>query len=719
MTWRLFSTSALFSVLSAFMFTSISSPVLAQTVSLQGIVVEAASPVGSSERPGENSLPGQTILGASSLSLEQSFASVTLVTEDQIQRQYTRTIGDALANKPGITSSNFAAGASRPIIRGLDNFRIRIQENGIGVHDVSALSEDHGVPIDPLALSKIEVIRGPATLRWGSQAIGGVVNATNSRIINYIPKGGFSRIEKKGAYSSVDNGHEGAIIVEGGKDNIALHVDLYKRKGEDYDTPQGKQEGTRFDSHGGAFGASIVGEKGYFGFSFAHFASLYFIPGEEATERGLRIDMEQNKFSSKGAYYHDGAFVKTIKYWLGYTDYTHDEIEQENGEKEIGSTFNNKQFEARTEILHTPQGTSLGQMSGALGLQYGHQDLSAKGEGGELIAPSERQTIAGYIFEEFETTNRLKLQFAGRIEQVTVDGSAGDFPAQFLPPFMGFEVDETNRSRKFLPLSSSAGMIYKLTPQLAFRLTGQYVERAPEALELFAKGPHEATETFEIGNPNLSKEKAQTVEIGLKKNKGRLRFDSSAYYTQYQGFIYKDFTGNSCGDEFDSCVVGDGEELTQIAYRQRDAEFYGFEISAEFDLIKMAYGTLGIDGQYDIVRAKFANGENIPRIPPHRIGSGVFYRQKNVFARVGFLHAFAQKDTAVGETQTSGYTLLNAEINTKFKLPRMNGVSPVLTLGLKGENLLDDDVRNHVSFKKEDVLQPGRNIMIHGKLNLN
>ena len=679
-------------------------------------------------------LPGIVVTASPLENTEDAtFFATTVISEEEIESGLSRSLGDILYTQPGITSSTFASGASRPIIRGLDNFRVRIQENGIGVHDVSALSEDHGIPIDPLAAKKIEVIRGPATLRWGSQAIGGVVNVTNDRIPTSIPGGRYKKMEIEGGYSSVDDGGEGALTIGAGSGNVAFHADLYKRRGSDYDTPDGKQAGTSFDSEGGALGVSLVFDRGYIGVSYSRFTSLYFIPGEEAVERQLRIDLEQSKISSRGEYRPQNGFISKVKYWFGYTDYKHDEIgsghhhgeeeeeeehheeeEHEEDELSVGSTFKNKQYEARTELTHKSLETSLGSIKGAFGVQYGYRDLSAAGEGGELLAPNETVNVAAYIFEELQATDKLKLQFAGRIEKVDIDGAAAEFPS--------FEFEEepeaTARSRSFTPYSFSTGALYQFNNGIVGRLTGQYVERAPDTLELFAKGPHEATETFEIGDPNLDKEKAATIEIGLKKSKGRFRFDGSAYYTKYDGFIFKNFTGFSCG-EGEGCEAGDAEELTQIEYAQRDATFYGVELSASYDIAQVYNGKFGIDGQYDFVKAEFDNGGNVPRITPQRLGFGLYYRSDEIFARVGALHAFEQDDIAEGETSTDGYTLVSAQLNYTFKLNETGGMFPEFTIGIKGENLLDDDVSNHVSFKKEDVLQPGRNVMIRGKLKLN
>jgi iron complex outermembrane receptor protein len=258
-----------------------------------------------------------------------------------------------------------------------------------------------------------------------------------------------------------------------------------------------------------------------------------------------------------------------------------------------------------------------------------------------------------------------------------------------------------------VPASVSLGLLRDLPWGMVASVTGQYTERAPEALELFAKGSHDAPGTFEIGDSNLKKEANTSIEIGLRRPKGSLRFDATAYYSHYQGFISKRLNGIRCGAEFDTCGVK--TELRQIVYTQRDASFTGAELSAQLDVASLARGMFGVDGQYDFVRARFDDGTNVPRIPPHRLGGGVFWRDANWFARVGLLHAFAQDETAPEETRTPGYHLLRAEISYTKKFTNPFGLREV-TVGLVGTNLLDDDVRNHDSFRKDEVLLAGRGI---------
>ena len=251
-------------------------------------------------------------------------------------------------------------------------------------------------------------------------------------------------------------------------------------------------------------------------------------------------------------------------------------------------------------------------------------------------------------------------------------------------------------------------------------VTAQYVERAPRAPELLSRGVHEATETFDIGNPNLKIEAARTVEVGIRRARGPFRFEATAYYTKFSGFIFRRLTGETCGEEVDTCTgapfFGPGGDLNQAVYSQRDATFRGGEVQAQLDVAPLWGGIWGIDGQYDIVRATFADGTNVPRIPPQRIGGGVFWRDGNMFARVGLLHAFAQNDIAPVETPTNGYDLLKAEFTYTKRLQPTDFGPRAIVLGIVGTNLLDDDVRNSVSFKKDEVLMPGRGVRFFATL---
>ena len=634
---------------------------------------------------------------------ESSFVPLSIATSREIEAKQGNTLTDTLATKPGISGSTFAPGANRPVIRGLANARVRIQENGISSQDVSTLSEDHAFPIDPYAADHAEVIRGPATLRYGSQAIGGVVSVENNRIPTYLPIHGFdARI--RGGYSSVDDGRDGAFSANAGAGNFVVHADAFKRQADDYDTPQGRQSNSFVDTDGVSIGGSIIGSDGFAGVSFTQFNSLYGIPGEDA-----RIDMQQEKFNSKGEWRIEANGIEAVRYWFGASAYQHNEVSPDG---EIGSRFLNDEQEGRVEIQHQPVETSLGALSGAVGIQISNRETTGLSlESGEnLLEPSTTRHVAGFIFEELQLTPLLRMQAAGRIEKAKVDGTGVEDPFG-TPAIVSREVD-------FTPVSASLGSLYEFPLGIVGRLTASYVERAPEAQELFSKGAHEATGTFEIGDANLGLEAASTIEAGFKRAQGAFRFDTSVYYTRFNDFIFKQATpGVMCDDTLASC--GTGTELQHVTFQQRDATFYGVELAAQYDVSRVWDGVWGIDAQYDFVNAKFSNGENVPRIPPHRLGGGLYYKDAEWFFRVGVLHAFDQDRLGLGETPTDGYTLLSAELSYTQKMLETSGIGTAYTIGIKGENLADDEVRNHSSFLKDEVLQPGASVRVFGDLKLN
>ena len=647
---------------------------------------------------------------------EQAFVPVTVVPGREVLAQSGANLADSLQTKPGIAASTFAPGASRPIIRGFDNYRVRVQENGIGSHDVSALSEDHAVPIDPNAASRIEVVRGPATLRYGSQAIGGVVNASNQRIPEFMPRDGVSAVVQ-GGVSSVDRGRDRAFQVTAGASNFVAHADGFEREAGNYRTPQGRQLNTAVQANGHALGGSFVGRDGFAGVSYSRYSSLYGIPGGEQQEKRTRIDLEREQIQSRGEWRPGSFGVEAVRYWLGHTRYGHNEVSfnEIEGRDEIGSRFTNRETEGRLEIQHLPVGTSLGELRGAVGVQLGRRAMQGQSfEGDSLLDLARTRSTAVFLFEEMQMTRQLRLQGALRYEHSNVTGTGLDLADPLAPVAV-------NADRTFKPVSASAGLLFDLPAGVVFRATAQLTERAPDAGELFSKGLHEATGTFEIGNPNLGVEKARTFELGLRRSQGGFRFDASVYHTKFDGFIFKRLTGTTCGEFQVDCesAGGPGGELKELRFEQRNATFYGAELIGQLDVARLGSGTFGVEAQYDFVRAQFdGGGGNVPRITPHRAGAGVYWRNPNWLAKVSMLHAFRQDKIEANETPTSGYTLLNAELSYTQRLTG-GSTAPEFTVGLKGDNLLNEDVRNHVSFKKDQVLLPGASVRLFGSIKLN
>ncbi len=691
----------------------------------------------STSPPAQLTVTPQTMPGIM-LVVTDRFGPATTVSNSELRRNGAATLGDALGDRPGITSSSFAPGAaSRPIVRGLDNNRVGIAENGLSSGGASDLGEDHFVPIDPFAATKVEVIRGPEALRYGSQSIGGVVNTSNNRIPEFMPCGAkpCAAIETRSAISSVDSGNENGFLIDAGGNNVAFHVDAYRRWSGDYAIPSspyvndparpftGRQLNSATLSEGASVGGSYFFAGGFVGAAITHTHNLYRIPGSEGEEFGTRIDGVQTKFTSKGEYRPDAAMIEKIRFWVGVTDYSHREIGRadandpaSDGTRQI---FTNREQEGRIEVELAPFDLRFARLTSTLGAQLSHQELttpSPDDPGAQfngLWDPNNNTRVAGYMFHEFRFSPVTRAQLSARIEHVALNGAMPDFPPDYVPDGIGRPT--LGRHRTFTPASVGVGLIQNLPWDLVGSVTAQYVERAPKPAELFSRGVHDATATFDIGNPNLKIEAAQTIEASLRRATGPLRFELSAYATRFNGFIFRNLTGLRCDEDFASCGNPNGE-LRQAVYAQRDALFRGAEFKFQYDALPLWTGMVGIEGQYDIVRATFIDGTNLPRIPPQRLGGGLYYRDANWLARISLLHAFAQNNIAATETSTPGYNRLKAEVSYTQKLDRVVFGPKEVTLGILGDNLLNENIRNHVSYSKDEVLLPGLNVRAFANL---
>jgi iron complex outermembrane receptor protein len=695
----------------------------------------AAAPATPAAAPPEPTVAAAPPPGALPIVTDQ-FATVTVVPNEEIRRNGAGTLGDLLVDKPGITGSSFAPGASsRPIIRGLDVNRVGIVENGVGGGGVSDLGEDHFVPIDPLVTDQVEVIRGPATLRYGSQSIGGVVSATDNRIPTALPERPFV-LETRGQTTTVDRGLQGGMLLDAGADHFAFHADGFARHADDYAIPQypylfvpgrpfnGFQPNTSLHSEGGSVGGSYVFDRGFVGVAVMQNDSVYHIPGIDGEDHQTRIDAHQTKVMSKGEYRADSSFVDTVRFWAGATDYRHNELgladPTDFGSDGVRQIFTNKEQEGRVEVTMVPVTLGIAELTTALGTQAGHQDLTAPSpDNPGLFDPNSNTRVAGYMFNEFKFPEGIRAQIAGRVEHVDLSGL---FPSAPLPDlFAGADFDSTPRTPSFTPKSVAAGLLKDLPWDMVASVTAQYVERAPKPAELFSRGAHDATATFDIGNPDLKIESAKSIEVGLRRAPGPFRFEATAYYTRFNGFIFRQITDVLCSDTFATCGNGDPENENKLAlYSQRDAIFRGAEFQSQLDMAPLWTGTWGIEDQFDVVRATFTDGTNVPRIPPVRVGGGLFWRDANWLMRVNLLHAFAHTNVEVTptfvETPTAGYNNLRAEVSYRWKLnPATSGVSEML-LGVKGDNLLDDDIRNSVSYTKDEVLLPGRSVRLFANM---
>lgn len=593
-------------------------------------------------------------------------------------------LGDSLRNVPGVTSSSFTPGSARPIIRGFDASRVRVTENGIGSHDVSDISADHGVPIDPLSAVEVEILRGPGTLRYGSQAIGGVVNAINNRIPFDIADGQTSEVFIGGASNALERMAGGTFDHRDG--SFAFHADAFLRGADSYDTPSGKQQNTYAFGKGLALGGAYLRADSAIGLSYNRYLSHYGIPSEPGGE-AAHIDLDQANYSGALRLTSPISGIETINGRIGYSDYMHEEIVDGEG---VLSTFKNKEWEGRLEAVHQGFGALT---TGALGIQWGNRDFSAVGEGADYLSPSNTKVFAGYVFERFALHDSLTLEGALRLEALSVRGTTDELGAA---------------KRDFAPTSIALGAIFRPMDTIALSVNLSQTERAPNVVELFAQGPHEASATFEFGDPNIEKERAKSIEAGLHYDgMDGAHATISVFSSNFDGFIAGLLTGNSY-DEDGGFIPNSSGDFAELIYLQREAQFWGFEAEAHVPLFDTASGLFGIDLQADYVRAEFDVEGNVPRIPPLRYGGGVFFEADGLEITLSALHTSAQNKAAAQETTTGGFTMVDAAATYRL----YDSEAGVLNLAFSASNILDQKARNHVSFTKDRVLLPGRSFRL-------
>jgi len=609
-------------------------------------------------------------------------APVDRLTRDQIVMDLRSTIGETVGNLPGVTNSGFTAGASRPIIRGQDAYRTEVLESGLSTQDVSRLSPDHALPVNPLAAQAIEVVRGPGVLRYGGGASAGVVNVITNRI-PAKPMDEPIRGDILGVYQHNGNGGDFSGLLEGGVGNLAWHLDGLYRKAADYRDGAGhKQNGTNTEAWALSTGAAYLFENGRLGFDYSRYDNEYGIPEDEPVD----IDMRMNRYRFEGDWEGPLKGVREITVRGVYSSYTHDEVVG----GVVGQTFDNDEFDGRLELIHE---SVLG-FFGALGFHGRRQDLVAGGEAEEFLAPSNTGTVAGYLFEERPLAEFVDLELGIRVEGTWVKGT----------PITG-----NQRQRSFVPVSGSVALVAHPADPFTIGLTGSASQRAPSQVELFARGPHEATGTFEIGDPDFDEETSYTGELRVAGDFDRLRFEASGFATYYNGYLFGQLAGIRVDETGAADPAGDFELLL---YRDRNAVFYGGEFTIRADLVEFLGGVLETEWQIDYVRAQFTDGSsntNLPRIPPMRWGGSLSYEHDRFSGRFGFLRHQAQWNPSVNEFATGAYTMF--DLSARYRLPIFEERTP-MAIGFTARNLLDEKARNAASFSKDSVLLTGRSFRL-------
>jgi iron complex outermembrane receptor protein len=629
-----------------------------------------------------------------------------VLTAEQLAHDLQPTLGETLGKEPGVSSTFFGMGASRPVIRGLGGDRIRVLESGVGVGDASSTSPDHAVSVDPAVAERIEVLRGPATLLYGSSAVGGVVNVIDDRIPESLPGQKITgTVELRGG--SVADGRGGVASLSGGAGKVAWHLDYAKNETDDYEIPgfaesailraseeeegEGHEEeeeirdllpNSATDTESGAIGASFIGESGFLGVAASGLDSLYGIPGGHAHEEGegeegeeeeeegaVRIDLRQRRWDLRGGVTRPFGIFRGANLRFGTSDYEHVELEGE----EIGTVFSNDAWEGRVELVQK----QLGSLSGSVGLQVLSRDFEAIGAEA-FVPPTRTDTWAVFAFEEIARGD-WRIQLGGRLESQDVEAAAGEV-----------------RARSFDGLSGSLGLIRSFGDDYNVGLNLARSTKLPNAEELFSNGPHLATNAFEVGDPNLDVETSLGADLTLRKTSGRLTGDVTIFLNRLDDFIFEEATGEQ----------EDGLQVFQFV--NRDAELRGAELSGILQLYHGEPNHLDLELGADFVRGELrSTGEPLPRIPPRRYRLGLHYHGERWKGQIEGLRAEEQDRISAFELPTEGYTLVNASVGYRF----FAGPSIVDVL-LRGTNLTDEEARNHVSFLKDLVPLPGRDVSL-------
>lgn len=615
------------------------------------------------------------------VSLDSVTSSIDVVSADDLATTVPAGLGDVLAGMPGLRSSSFGPGASRPVVRGLAGPRVQVLTNGIGMIDASSLSPDHQVAADPGEAERIEVLRGPAALLYGGSAIGGVVNVIDERIATKRPDDGFGgRVTASG--SSVDDGYALGGNLRAALGEFVLTLDATHREADDYRIPvfpesrqlleqEDEDPGPAADrlantavevtAYGG--GLSWVGDSGSFlGASVKRTESEYGVPGHahEGEEAPVTIGLEQTRYDVRGELNRDLGPFEAVRLSAGYADYTHTEFEG----AEVGTTFTSDGVEGRMEFVQKERNG----WDGAVGVQGLRRTLDAVGE--EAYVPRTEISELGAFTMQRMDHGRWGYEGGLRLDRRELDSLAG--------------------SRDFTNVSGSAG-VFLQPDDWYFGLSVSRTARAPTEAELFAQGPHAATRGFEIGDPDLDAEVATSVEMAGHYDGDRLSADLHLYAVAYDGFIDLRATG----DEADGLAI--------FEYVQTHADFHGFEAEADYRLWEEGGRKLSFEAAADYVRANSDLGPPA-RIPPWSVTGRLVWEAPAHSARVELRRVGEQERVAELELPTDGYTTLNAGFS--WSPPQAEG----LTLFVEGRNLTDEEAREHASFLKDLAPLPGRNL---------
>lgn len=645
-------------------------------------------------------------------------ASPASVLSDQALALRTEsTLGETLNRLPGVNSTGFGPNASRPVIRGLDGDRVRILQNGATVSDASALSYDHAIANEALLMQRVEVVRGPAALMYGGNAIGGVVNVQDDRVPLFEDDGVHGRAATQLLGPSRERSAAANLRV--GAQGLNLQVSSFTRNTEDQNIPgsavsarlqstgnapgflvgqSGRQPNSSAQAKGGNIGLAWATDNFAMGLSRDENAQSY----GTVAEQDVRIDLHSRRWDWAGEW-RAPALFETVKFKASHTDYHHEELEQ----GVVGTTFKNRAREARLDLKHVV----LNGWQGAWGLQMADTQFAALGD--EAFVPTTRtKQSAVFAFEE-KKWGGLKLDLGARVETTQLN-SAGGGP---IDPGTGNPRFDPAQQQKFITRSGAIGLVYAVRP--GWNVVGNlsHTERAPTFYELFANGPHVATAAYEVGNRTLKPESARSLDVALRWRDGVDSASMSVFHSNYRNYLALQRTGSTRGADGELNPIdadnnrvadGSGEEIfPEYAYQSVRARFSGLEWESQTRLAA-TQGKLDLHLRGDMTRAIDMNtGKPLPRIPPLRLAASLIHQYAEWNTRVEFEHVAAQGRVADNELPTDRYSLVHASLSytAKFGATRYLGF-------LRLNNMFNREARNHVSLLKDIAPLPGRNVQL-------
>lgn len=627
------------------------------------------------------------------------FAVADQVIDHKKLAEGSTTIGDALAGELGVSSNQYGSGSSRPVIRGQDGARVKVLQHASETADVSTLSPDHAVTVDPILAKQVEIIRGPSTLLYSAGTVGGLVNVTDNKIPTQMPDKGYEGQLGLRYNTGSDEKLASAGVTVALADQVALRVESSKRKANDYIAPdyfhdhEGELEKERRVGNTFAEGETVnvglswIHDRGFSGISYSNRQDQYGLPGHsheyedcqvsgnaligcgqqpghthEEHAAGPWVDLKSERYDFRTELNDPFAGFQKLRAHASYTDYKHDEIEENAAQ----TTFKSKGYDARLELVHNP----IANWEGMIGAQYNQQKLDISGEEA-LLDPTKTRKWSLFALEHKQFDD-VHVELGARLDQQKID------------------IDSDKKDFDDYGFSYSGALNWEFVPNYKLSLVGSHQERLPLAQELYANGKHFATNTYERGNENLAAEKSNNLELGLHYENGPLDYHVHVYHNWFDHYIYAQTLDNF-------------KDFRLVEYTQDKAKFYGAEAAASYAL-NDTY-KVGVFGDY--VRGKIES-ENAPRVPAGRLGTKVDASFDDHWSGLAeYYHVFNQDKIASYEDETQGYNMVNLGLSYANTLADKN----TYRVYFKANNLLDDQVYSHASFLS-NIPQVGRNFTV-------